>query len=263
MSWENIYSTGLGCRFAGISRCSRTLKISAWHGFNLELLMTVGVVIFGTFLYKTIKRWIGLYKKFPQRFTLNHLYDQSLIWVETLGRHTTNRYMTGSLRHYFLYIFGFFIILLTGSLLNLHGIHIDITAPGSIGMYEIGLAIGMVGAALTVLLTNHRITAIVALGALGYMVAMFFVIFRAPDLGLTQMVVETVTTVLFLLSFYYLPKLRKRMDRLSFKLSNFIISVGVGLTVTVIGLSAFGHKLFEPITSFLKIHMNWPVRKIL
>ena len=46
-------------------------------------------------------------------------------------------------------------------------------------------------------------------GVLGYSIAIFFVFFRAPDFALTQIVVETVTTALFLLCFYFLPEWKK------------------------------------------------------
>lgn len=228
------------------------VKISAWHGFNMELLMTIGVVVVGLILFKTSKRWVQIIRNYPQGLTLNHLYNESLSGTERLAAALTNLYMTGSLRHYMLYIFSFFAILLTGSLLLLHGIQFDFSNNAAISIYEVGLVITMIIASLTVLLAGNRILAIVALGALGYMVSMFFVIFRAPDLALTQMVVETVTTVLFLLCFYHLPKLSKTLERIPFKLTNLIISVAMGSTVTLLALSANGHKLFEPITSFFE-----------
>ena len=57
---------------------------------------------------------------------------------------------------------------------------------------------------MAILFAKARITAVLLNGVLGYSVAFFFVIFRAPDLALTQLVVESVTTALFLLalSFY-------------------------------------------------------------
>lgn len=228
------------------------LKISAWHGLNMELLMTIGVIAFGILLFKTAKGWIQIVRNVPQGLTLNHWYNQGLTGTEKLSASLTNRYMTGSLRHYLIYVFSFFVILLLGSLLGFHGLQFDFSQDAPISIFDAGLVIAMIIAAITVLLAGNRIVAIVALGALGYMVSMFFVIFRAPDLALTQMVVETVTTVLFLLCFYHLPKLKKSIERIPFKLTNLIISVGMGLTVTLLALSANGHKLFEPITSFFE-----------
>lgn len=228
------------------------LKISAWHGFNMELLMTIGVVVIGFLLFKSARRWVRVIRNYPQELTLTHLYNIALPAMEKGAASLTNRYMTGSLRHYLSYIFSFFVMLLLGSLLLLYGIQFDFSNNASISLFDAGLVLVMIIAALTVLFTNHRVVAIVALGAVGYMVSMFFVIFRAPDLALTQMVVETVTTVLFLLCFYHLPKLKKDIERIPFKLTNLIISLAVGLTVTILALSANGHKLFEPITSFFE-----------
>ena len=231
---------------------SSELKISAWHGINTELLMTIGVVALGFLLFKTAKRWIRPFRNYPQTLTLNHLFNKALPSMEKGASSLTNRYMTGSLRHYLSYIFAFFVMLLLGSLLLNYGLKFDFSNDASITLFDIGVVLVMLIAALTVLLTNHRVVAIVALGAVGYMVSMFFVIFRAPDIALTQMVVETVTTVLFLLCFYHLPKLKKDIERIPFKLNNLIISISVGLTVTLLALSANGHKLFEPITGFFE-----------
>lgn len=228
------------------------LKISAWHGLNMELLMTIGVIVVGFLLFKTTKKWIQAVRNYPQGLTLNRLYNQGLTGTEKLSASLTDRYMTGSLRHYLIYVFSFFVILLLGSLLWFHGLQFDFSKDAPISMFDAGLVIAMIIAAFTVLLAGNRIVAIVALGALGYMVSMFFVIFRAPDLALTQMVVETVTTVLFLLCFYHLPKLKKSIERIPFKLTNLVISVAMGLTVTLVALAANGHKLFEPITSFFE-----------
>lgn len=231
---------------------SYDVKISAWHGINMELVMTIGVIVIGLLLFKTTKRWLQALRNHTQGLTLNHLYNEGISGMGRLSVSLTNRYMTGSLRHYLIYTFSFFVIVLLGSLLLFHGIQFDFASNASISIFDAGLVLGMIISALTVLFAGNRIVAIVALGALGYMVSMFFVIFLAPDLALTQMVVETVTTVLFLLCFYHLPKLTKSIERIPFKLTNLIISIAMGLTVTLLGLSANGHKLFEPITSFFE-----------
>ena len=131
-------------------------------------------------------------------------------------------------------------------------ISFDFSHNAYITVYDVGILTAMIVAAFTTVLTNNRITAIVALGAVGYLVMMLFVIFRAPDLALTQMVVETATTVLFLLCFYHLPKLGKRLEKMKFKVTNLIISIAVGMTFTVLTLIATGHKVFTPITEFFE-----------
>ena len=93
-------------------------------------------------------------------------------------------------------------------------------------------------------------TSIILWGCVGYTVSLFFVLFRAPDLALTQLVVETISTALFLLCFYHLPKQFRKEERIRFKLNNLLISLGVGTVVTLIALSAHSSKLFETISQY-------------
>ncbi|WP_155922099.1 Na+/H+ antiporter subunit A [Bacillus sp. EB01] len=225
-------------------------EISAWHGPNLELFMTIGVVVFGVLLYVYLKKWVVSLRKYPHSLTLNHFYDVLLERSEEISRSLTNRYMNGSIRNYLVYIFGFLVLLAGGALLVSNRLSVDAANNAPVTLFEGAVAAAMIAAGLTVLFTKSRMTAIVALGGLGYLVSMLFVLFRAPDLALTQLVVETVTTALFLLCYYHLPKFFKGNERVPFKPLNLIISLGVGATVTLFALSANGNRLFEPISSY-------------
>jgi multicomponent Na+:H+ antiporter subunit A len=226
--------------------------ISPWHGFTPELFMTLGVFIIGALLYISFKKWVRIFDYYPSFLTLNNFYDNGLEKSESFSLKLTNRYMTGSIRHYLIYIFLFFILVMGGAALTLTGFSFTISRGASINFYEAALIICMVFAALAVLFAKTRMVALIAVGALGFFVAMFFVIFRAPDLALTQLVVETVTTALFLLCFYHLPEFSKRMGQLPFKVVNFMISLGVGIIVTLLALAANGHKLFDSIVYYFE-----------
>src|SRR5690606_3440518 len=52
----------------------------------------------------------------------------------------------------------------------------------------------------------HRLAALVLLGGAGLVTCVTFVWFSAPDLALTQLLVEVVTTVLLLLGLRWMPK---------------------------------------------------------
>lgn len=227
-----------------------SIKVSPWHGWNMELFMTLGVVGLGTFMYIFIRKWFRIYDYYPEALTLNTIYNFSIENMEALSKKTTNRYMTGFIRDYLVYIFAFIIVIVGGVFWMSGGFHYDTSQDANINIYEAGLIIAMVISATTVLFSKSRLTSIIAIGALGFLVSFFFVLFRAPDLALTQLVVETVTTVLFLLCFYHLPELRKEVERIPFKMTNAIISIGVGVIITVVALSAKGSKLFESISSY-------------
>lgn len=213
--------------------------------------MTIGVIFAGIILYVLIRRWNRIFRVYPEKLSLNYLYTTLLEKTELASVQLTNRYMTGSLRTYLIYILLFFLGVAISSLF-LHGINIDFSNNHDISIYDIGVVVAIALAAFTVLFTNNRIVAIVALSAVGYLVVMLFVIFRAPDLALTQMVVETVTTVLFLLCFYHLPKLGKQIEKMTFAWGKVIIAASVGLAMTFLTLIANGHKLFESISGFFE-----------
>ncbi|WP_078379232.1 Na+/H+ antiporter subunit A [Sutcliffiella halmapala] len=230
----------------------KEVNIYFWHGWNTELFMTIGVISVGTLLYLTVAKWGKIYDWFPQRLALNRLYDGALVGLDRGSFVFTRTYMTGFLRDYLVVIFGFIILLLGGLLLKTNAFKVSLTNVSPIGAYEVILALVMVIGALTTVFAKSRLAAIISLGVVGYSMALFFVLFRAPDLALTQLIVETVSVALFLLCFYHLPKLAKEMNRVRFQLTNFIISIGVGLIVILIGFSVNSSRLFESISEYFE-----------
>ncbi len=226
------------------------VHISFWHGWTPELFMTIGVIGLGILLFLTVQKWSKLYGFFPQKLTLNSFYDKGLSAADKGSNTFMRLVMTGFIRDYLVIIFAFLILLVLGTLWVKDAFIVDFSNVASIGVYEIILVLVIILAALMTVLSKSRLTAIISLGIVGYSVALFFVLFRAPDLALTQLVIETISTALFLLCFYHLPELQKRSKKLTFRLTNFLISLGVGLVVTLVALSSHSAKLFDSITQY-------------
>ncbi|MFY0761908.1 Na+/H+ antiporter subunit A [Metabacillus dongyingensis] len=226
------------------------VHIAFWHGFTPELMMTIGVITLGAIGYLTLGKWRKVYDLFPKKLALNKFYDVSLRSMERHSNTFTRFYMTGFIRDYLTYIFVFLIVITGGTLAIKGGFSFTLDGTAEIGIYEAVLAFAMVLGTVTILFSKSRLTAIIALGSVGYSLALFFVLFRAPDLALTQLVIETVSVALFLLCFYFLPSFKKREKKLSFRLANFIISFGVGLVVTLVAISANSNRVSETISSF-------------
>lgn len=226
------------------------VHIYFWHGPTPELFMTIGVVILGILLYLTLPKWEKAYHLLPEKLTLNKIYDRGIESIQSGSFKLTRFYMNGYIRTYLVYIFAFFILILGYTLYKKDAFLIDTANVSSIGFYELVLSLLIVVTTITILFAKSRLTSIILLGAVGYTVALFFVVFRAPDLALTQLVIETVSVALFLLCFYHLPKFKKEESKIPFKLTNALISIGVGAIVTAIALSANSTKLFDSISQF-------------
>ncbi|MEC1627735.1 DUF4040 domain-containing protein, partial [Bacillus mojavensis] len=232
------------------------VHISQWHGFTAEVLMTLGIIVVGTIGYLTMNRWKGIYKLFPSKLTLNRLYEKLLTIMEKGSYRVTKQYMTGFLRDYLLYIFAGFIILMSGALVLKGGFSFTTEGMAKIGIFEMILTLVMISATAATVFARSRLTAIISLGVVGYTLALFFVIFRAPDLALTQLVIETISVALFLLCFYHLPKLRLKKKTRTFRMTNFIIALGVGMIVTLLGIASSSQRTKDSIASYFTKHSH-------
>lgn len=229
-------------------------SISIWHGFNTEIFMTIGVIAFGALLYRYMKRWKGVFKLFPTSWSFDTLYNNTLLRLESSSTAFTRFYMTGALQDYFRYIYLFFILAIGGTLFMTGAFSIDQIQYAPVRLYEWVLVLVMLAAGIAIPFVTTRVTAMLLNGVLGYGIAALFVIFRAPDLALTQIVVETVTTVLFLLCFYFLPKWERGMDKSTprVKSINLLISISVGAIFVMTALSVQSGKLFNTISGFFE-----------
>ncbi|CQR47935.1 Na(+)/H(+) antiporter subunit A [Paraliobacillus sp. PM-2] len=232
------------------------IHIKAWHGFNFPpLYMTISIIAVGVLMYLTLTKWQKIYAflRLHKKDPINYFYDGIVNRIAPIAKKITKVPETGLLRDYLAYMYVFFIVLVGYTLFHFGGFAIDTNNVAEIPIYAwVLVAIIALSAILVPFITN-RVIAIIATSFVGFLVALLFVMFRAPDLALTQLLVETVTTALFLLCFYHLPELRKEKTKPVFKWTNLFISIGVGALVTTMALSslALGNKKpFESIADY-------------
>jgi len=227
------------------------IHVSAWHGWaSPELWMTIGIIVIGFLLYWTLSKWQPMFEKFPKWFSLNRFYDKLMDLSETGTYRFSSLYMTGYMRSYLIYMFTAIVVLTISTVFIKDAFDISFATLAPIRFYELIISLVLVAGTITVLAAKSRLTSIIALGAVGYSVALFFVVFNAPDLALTQLVIETVSVALFLLAFYHLPKLNRHENRMKFRLGNALVALGVGVMVTIVALSAHSQKLVPSISSY-------------
>lgn len=213
------------------------VNIYAWHGFNIELMMTIGVIIVGSILYFIYRRHMNTYHIFTQKDPLNRVYDISLNWLIRSSTYLTRLQMTGLLRDYLVYMLTFILFILGFTMVRFNAFSIDTSNLTPIPIYIWIVTLLLITTVVSIPFINNRVTVVLITGVSGYLIALLFVIFRAPDLALTQILVETIMLVLCIACFYHLPELRKEKFKPTFKFINLIISLGVGGIITLIALS--------------------------
>ena len=229
-----------------------------WHGFNTPLIMSLIVVLVGTLLFITMKRWYSIYDRIPGAVSFNRLYDWSIDALDTTPRKITNFYMRGSLRNYMLIILGTTFIVSFGFLFLTDGFVIKFDDLAPITLLELVVVFAITVAAIATIFARNNVAVILILGITGYGVAILFVLYRAPDLALTQLVIETVSITLFLLCFYHFPKLRRRTESVRTRTLNLIVAGGFGLLMTVVGIASFSSNAFEKISEYF-IETSLPI----
>jgi multicomponent Na+:H+ antiporter subunit A len=93
-----------------------------------------------------------------------------------------------------------------------------------------------------------RFAAVLFLGGVGYGVAVLFLIQGAPDLALTQLLIETLALVIFVLVLRHLPD---RFDPKPWRLrerGRIVLSAGVGVFVAFFVMVAAGSRTAPPVS---------------
>jgi multicomponent Na+:H+ antiporter subunit A len=139
------------------------------------------------------------------------------------------RLQTGQLRTYVLALVLGVVAIVLGAFLAAAVSLPPVTGLGLSTVLVIVLAVALVAAMAVVVAPSH-IAGTLTLSILGFMVAIFYILARAPDLALTQLVVETLVLVLFLLILDKLPAFYGQASRLRV-VRDVVVSLAVGLTV--------------------------------
>lgn len=226
-------------------------EVKFWHGFDSPpLLMSLTVVGVGTALFLTRKKWESVYTVLPGKLSFNKAYDKLLEKIDSYSAGVTNYYMNGSLKTYMSLILGTTLIVTFIFMLLTNGFALSTDNLADFTVLEISVVVIMIIAAIATIFMNHNVAAILVLGVVGFGVAILFVIYRAPDIALTQLVIETISVALFLLCFYHLPKLKKSTDSAKTKFANATIAIGFGALMTAIGISAHSSYWFDSISEY-------------
>jgi multicomponent K+:H+ antiporter subunit A len=186
-------------------------SLAIWHGFNAPMIMSLVAMSAGVVLYlllrKQFKRGQITRTPFIGRFSGKRLFERSLVLMMRQGRRLERLISTRRLQaQLFLLVLA---AVLAGLIPMLHSSLVwgdRPKIPGSIvfvilWLLAIACALGAAWQA-----KYHRLAALTMVSVCGLMTCVTFVWFSAPDLALTQLVVEVVTTVLILLGLRWLPR---------------------------------------------------------
>ncbi|SFA76402.1 multicomponent K+:H+ antiporter subunit A [Rhizobium sp. NFR07] len=192
-------------------------SLSIWHGFNLPLIMSLVALVAGALLYVALRHYLATCEDGPpvlrrlrgQRIFERILVEVSWRWARLAEQRIGTRKLQPQLRW----------VVFTGFVAGMLPLWLSGFEPRSFvfsgvdkafaGLWLIGICLAIGTAYLA---KYHRLAALIMLGGIGLIVCVTFVWLSAPDLAITQLLVEIVTTVLILLGLRWLPKRTEQMD---------------------------------------------------
>jgi multicomponent K+:H+ antiporter subunit A len=180
--------------------------LAVWHGFNLPLLMSVIALVAGTLLFLGRSRLYSLHDRLIPPLTAEMAYDGALAGMAAVSGWVTARLENGSLQRYVLLFVAMSLLVGFSPLLE----HAFRRGPEPLMAVDVvgasAALILIIAAFTTVVMHRRRLSALIAISVVGLLVSLMFVRLSAPDLALTQLLVEIVTIMLVLLALDYLPR---------------------------------------------------------
>ncbi len=219
--------------------------LTLWGGFGLPLLLTAGVLLLGLALYAGRAAVFKAQDAVILGPDADHTYRSTMRRLDRVAIAVTSTTQRGSLPLYLA------IILLT----TVVSISIaSITGGVQIGDVrwfdtpaQIAVALVIAIGAFLAARARRRLKAVVLLGVTGYGVVVLFALHGAPDLALTQALVETISLVVFILVLRRLPPYYSNRPLKASRWWRALLGAAVGVMAMLLALVVPGARVADPI----------------
>ncbi|KGN31019.1 cation:proton antiporter [Knoellia sinensis KCTC 19936] len=179
--------------------------LALWHGFTPALGLSAVIIVVGLLLWIARRAVASTQKRVHEAL---HLPEAELVYhdiirgVDRLSIEVTGRTQRGSLP---IYVGIILLVLVIIPGLALVQVWDAVRLRGPDNLLQVAIVSVVVLAAIMTVRSRRRLRAVLLLGVTGYGTALLFVAHGAPDLALTQVLVETFSVVTFVLVMRRLP----------------------------------------------------------
>lgn len=211
------------------------LELELWSGVNLPFLLdavAVGLGGLGFAYRRPLRRALGSVRAWPS-FRPELGYERAIRGLQQIAAFQTRRLWGGTLGNH-VGVVALILVVAAGPVL-LRSLEGDVSWPGpSPDLVDALLVVLVLGGGVGMVLLRSTAALIASLGLVGYGVTLIFVRFGAPDLALTQVLVETLTLILFVVVFLPLSRDGVRTARSGLRRSAAAgLSLAVGLVLSL------------------------------
>jgi multicomponent Na+:H+ antiporter subunit A len=228
----------------GVAAPEHPAHLALWHGFEPALWVSLGAILLGAGLF-----WLTAKRNFTARvlpFTASDVYNLVLRGIAKLSVIVTSFTQRGSLPVYVGTIFIVFVAAEATALLAGN----DLRAELELFQTPMQLVVApvMIVAGIVAVQARKRYTGVVLVSVTGLGMVLLFATSGAPDLALTQILVETVTLVAFALVLRRIPSRMGQHNASVAPLLRAAIASAVGATMAIVAIVATAARNSVPIS---------------
>ncbi len=232
------------------------VDLKIWHGVNTVFILSLFTVFFGFLLSWLIIRKTTLLEAWRRMnnaifyIRFSDLFSTAIDRFIAFSGRREKAMQHGYHRYYILTIVLFTAFLMWGQVIlggaEWPGMHVRVESffiPALVGV--------MVPAVLFSTLTRSRMAAILAMGVVGYGISLIYMYFSAVDLAITQILVETLTVVMFFLVLQRLPRFAILSTRRT-RIRDLTVALVFGSVMTMVALFAVQANVPKPVSEYFQ-----------
>lgn len=239
-------------------------SLAIWHGLNPAMIMSFVALLGGSTLYILFREKINHNVIGPpliHRLRGGRMYEITITAATLSARWLKRKLSTRRLQPQMRIIA--LVTLVVGGIISFsYGWQISANVSALEPAFALlWLAGGSCAMGAAYLARYHRLSALILAGGAGLACCLTFVLFSAPDLAVTQLLVEIVTTVLLLLGLRWLPTpqqvtlpLQHSFRVFSRRAFDLIIAIAAGTGIAALSYSVMTRPLENSISSFFLEH---------
>mgnify|MGYP003133466133 FL=1 len=226
------------------------VSLSLWYGVNVALIMSVVSLILGFLLFK---RWDSVRAQLARlapvmRHGPEAGYEGLMNGIVRFSEWQTRLLQNGYMRNYILVMLVVLIALIGNSILLRHSPQLAFSLD--VRFHEVIVVGTMAMGALFATISRSRLGAVVSVGIMGFSIALIFILFSAPDLGITQLLVETMTVILLVLVLFRLPRFSNLSTNLE-RIRDGAVAATMGVLIFLLIITAWSIDQFESISTYM------------
>lgn len=223
--------------------------LALWHGLGLPVWLSAAVLLGGTSIFAARgPLQLARLRRLPLG-KADQIYDELLRLLDVAAVRLTGITQRGSLPINQAMIFTTLVALplvaLTLGARNHVVLHLWDTP------LQLTVAVLVVAGGLGATMSRNRLSTVLLVGVTGYGCAAAFAFHGAPDLALTQLLVETVTLVIFVLVLRTLPAESEVPSMRRNRLPRALLAIGVGASVAVLAAFAMAARTHDGVAEAL------------